>query len=160
MLWAPRKEFPCLGPDAVQAHICSSGIILAFVSITRGWRHRATVFLFLDWIIHNSLQKKHRRKSNLWFLLYLHFEQFYMWGRDWLILDNLDVLAIHREFNFSYFLIFPRASDRDSCIAFGVVFFCTVCSKGNEDGTWLEWSCPNYKSSGVVLYGKHHHSQL
>lgn len=28
-----------------------------FVSITRGWRHRAALFLFLDCVIHNSLQK-------------------------------------------------------------------------------------------------------
>lgn len=85
-----------------------------------------------------------------------------MWGshRDWHILGSLDVLLFMGNLISVHFLVFLRASDKDSCIAFGVAFFHTVCSKGSEDGTCLEWSYPNYKTSGVVLYGKHRHSQL
>lgn len=43
-----------------------------------------------------------------------------------LFMENL--ISVH-------FLIFLRAGDKDSWIAFGVAFFRTVCSKGSEDGT-------------------------
>lgn len=156
MLWAPRKKFPCLGLDAVQTHIGSSDVVLTFVSITRGWRHKSAVFLFLHGIIHNSLQKN--IEENLIYGSYCTFilssstcEAVTGTGLFWAIWMSWLFISVH-------FLIFPRASDKDSCIAFGVAFFHTVCSKGNEDGTWLEWSCPNYETSGVILYGKHRHS--
>lgn len=40
-----RRKFPFLGLGTVQAHICSLGIVLTFVSITIVERHRPAVFM-------------------------------------------------------------------------------------------------------------------